>query len=111
MSKSIPSEITWNGLKRIKVQPESTYLGVEEIRIGPKAFRLRCKHDVLRFQKFTNAYGQRKSSEVKITFIDTKPPQGVLRTLLTLYLNTEEAETLGQWLLDGKYLPPQRRST
>lgn len=107
-----PQQITWSGLKRVRPRRKPGWHDIREIRIGKKAIRLVGVDDddredpVLRFEKYTAGP---QSWDIKVTFIDDRPPPGVLRRYLGLYLTQEEAETLGQWLLDGRYVSPHSK--
>lgn len=104
-----PQVISWEGLKRIRPRKKAGWHELREIRIGKKAIRLVGVDDddredpILRFEKFVG----RRGYDVGVSFKDGRPPSGVLRRYLALYLTQEEAETLGQWLLDGRYRDPK----
>lgn len=106
-----PQVITWQGLKRFKTRKRPGWHDVREVRIGKKAIRLVGVDDddqedpILRFEKVVAGA---RSYDVAVSFKDNRPPVGIKRRYLALYLTQEEAETLGQWLLDGRYRDPKR---
>jgi len=101
----IPSEITWNGLRRVKVldRDESPF-DVTDVRVGKKTLKFKSTTRELRFEKLSRP----RDHQVRVELWDHSKGVGRPGYYESIYFDAELMETLAGWLREGAYIPPKR---